>query len=167
MKAGRVISLLLVFLAGILAAVILNVGLDYSSSTEFCISCHSMGYSYDSYRQSSHYRNASGIVASCEDCHVPRELFPKLAVKIRSMRDVYHELADPIKTAEQYQARREQMDKRVWEHMRETTSRECIGCHDFEHMQTQLQSEEAREEHAMIPDSDMQCIDCHIGVGHK
>jgi nitrate/TMAO reductase-like tetraheme cytochrome c subunit len=42
----------------------------YTSTEAFCTTCHSMELAADPYRQSSHYQPASGVRASCGDCHV-------------------------------------------------------------------------------------------------
>ena len=42
----------------------------FTSSEQFCTSCHSMELVAEPYRQSPHYNSASGVRASCGDCHV-------------------------------------------------------------------------------------------------
>jgi nitrate/TMAO reductase-like tetraheme cytochrome c subunit len=42
----------------------------YTSSEEFCTSCHSMELVAEPYRESAHYKPVSGVQASCGDCHV-------------------------------------------------------------------------------------------------
>jgi len=59
-------------------------GLLYSSKTSFCILCHEMKVvSEQGWKYSSHYSNDQGVVAQCEDCHIPPELFNKLWTKAR------------------------------------------------------------------------------------
>ncbi|MBF0265412.1 MAG: NapC/NirT family cytochrome c [Gammaproteobacteria bacterium] len=42
----------------------------FTSSEEFCTTCHSMEIVAEPYRQSVHYNPSSGVRASCGDCHV-------------------------------------------------------------------------------------------------
>lgn len=158
---------ILIFSAGIAFVILFELALDYSNETEFCVSCHSMQTSYEAYKNSVHYKNASGIVATCADCHAPKPFFPKMKVKVLAGKDLYHEIAGTIDTKEKYEAHYEKMANRVWDYMRETNSRECRSCHEISQMNQQQQSEEAREEHAMLADGETACIDCHTGVGHS
>jgi tetratricopeptide (TPR) repeat protein len=43
---------------------------DLADTAAFCTTCHSMELAAEPYRQSSHYQPASGVRASCGDCHV-------------------------------------------------------------------------------------------------
>ncbi|MCO5629626.1 NapC/NirT family cytochrome c, partial [Citrobacter freundii] len=45
---------------GIALIVLPHVGIKLTSSTEFCVSCHSMQPVYEEYKQSAHFQNASG-----------------------------------------------------------------------------------------------------------
>lgn len=56
-------------------------GVHYTSSTEFCLSCHSMRISGEEYKTSMHFRNASGVRAECKDCHIPPGIVPTLVRK--------------------------------------------------------------------------------------
>jgi cytochrome c-type protein NapC len=156
------------FAAGAAGVVLFNQALEYTNRTEFCVSCHSMQVPYAEYKQSPHYRNASGIVASCADCHVPKSFLPKMRAKLIALKDIYHEMVGTIDSAEKYEAQRDAMAERVWAYMRETGSRECRSCHDIAQMDTQRQSDAAREEHAVLSlDSEVACIDCHTCIAHK
>lgn len=159
---------LLVFAAGVAAYLLFDVALEFTNRTEFCVSCHSMQIPYAEYQRSPHFRNASGIVASCADCHVPKPFLPKMRAKLLALKDLYHELAGTIDSTEKYEAHRDAMAERVWQYMRETGSRECRSCHDPARMDAQRQSDAAREEHAALSaDSDIACIDCHTCIAHN
>ncbi|MEO6665477.1 MAG: NapC/NirT family cytochrome c [Nitrospiria bacterium] len=50
-----------------------NPFVEYSNSMTFCTSCHEMrAFVFEEYTQTSHSRNASGVRATCADCHVPK-----------------------------------------------------------------------------------------------
>lgn len=56
-------------------------GVHYTSTTEFCLSCHSMRTAGEEYKTSVHFRNASGVRAECKDCHIPPGVVPTLIRK--------------------------------------------------------------------------------------
>lgn len=58
-------------------------GVHYTSTTEFCLSCHAMRAVGEEYRSSTHFRNASGVRAECEDCHIPPALCRHWRVKLK------------------------------------------------------------------------------------
>jgi cytochrome c-type protein NapC len=149
---------------GGLAAV--DFGVAATNSTEFCVSCHSMQNNFEEYKQSIHYRNASGVRAGCSDCHVPRALGAKLAAKITAAKDVWHEFKGTIDTPEKFEARRWTLANRVWTKMKATDSRECRGCHDFTSMDLDVQDSMAAKKHAKAPLRGKTCIDCHTGIAH-
>ncbi len=68
-------SILALVIVGIVIGVALivlpHVGIKLTSTTEFCVSCHSMQPVYQEYKQSVHFQNASGVRAECHDCHIP------------------------------------------------------------------------------------------------
>jgi cytochrome c-type protein NapC len=133
---------------------------------ELCVSCHSLQVPYAEYRESVHFKNASGVQATCADCHVPREFFPKLHAKIMALKDVYHELVGTIDTPEKFEAQRWAMANRVWDRMKATDSRTCRTCHDFSNMDLSAQSRSARSRHGAAEDRGQTCIDCHKGIVH-
>ena len=167
MNKRNVILTILIFTAGIAFTTIFEFGLEASSKTEFCASCHSMQASYEGYKKSVHYKNASGIIATCADCHTPKPFFPKMKVKILAVKDIYHEITGTIDTKEKYAEHYDRMVNKVWDYMRESNSRECRSCHQISKMNQQLQSEKAQEEHAILADDEIACIECHTEVGHK
>lgn len=59
---------------GIALIVLPHVGIKVTSTTEFCVSCHSMQPVYEEYKQSVHFQNASGVRAECHDCHIPPDI---------------------------------------------------------------------------------------------
>lgn len=139
-----------------------------TNTTEFCISCHTMHDNvYQEYRKSAHYTNASGVRAGCPDCHVPKELGPKLYAKVRAAKDVWHEMLGTIDTPEKFEARRWQMASAVWAMMERTDSSTCRSCHDFDSMDMGLQDRMGRRKHQSAIEAGQTCIECHKGLVHK
>ncbi len=164
---ASLIVLGVVFLAGIAFAGFVNVGVSYTNEMEFCTSCHSMQVNLEEYKETIHYKNTSGVQATCSDCHVPKEFVPKMVAKIVAAKDVVHEMIGTIDTPEKYEAHRWDMATRVWAKMKGTNSRECRTCHDFSNMDLSEQDRSARNKHASAEDKGLTCIDCHKGIAHK
>ena len=157
----------LVFVAGIAFMGFFNVGVAYTNEMEFCTSCHSMKINLEEYMETTHYKNQSGVQATCSDCHVPKDFGPKMYAKVMAAKDVWHEILGTIDTPEKYEARRLDMAQRVWAKMKASDSRECKSCHAFVHMDFSEQDRFARKKHENAPDRGQTCIDCHKGIGHK
>jgi cytochrome c-type protein NapC len=135
---------------------------------EFCISCHEMRDNvYKEYMDTEHFKNPSGVQATCSDCHVPRPWIHKVVRKIKATTELYHTMLGTIDTPEKFEARRWEMANRVWDSMRESDSRECRNCHDFESMDLSEQDRSARKKHAKAPVDGKTCIDCHKGLAHE
>ena len=156
-----------IFAAGIIFAGLFNVGLAYTNEMEFCTSCHTMQIPYKELQENVHYKNASGVQATCSDCHVPEPFVPKMIAKVMAAKDVYHEIMGTIDTPEKYEQHRWDMANRVWAKMKATDSRECRSCHDFDNMDLTAQGRSARSKHGNAPDKGQTCIDCHRGVAHE
>ncbi|MCP4820544.1 MAG: cytochrome C, partial [Shimia sp.] len=157
------------FTAGILFWGGFNVALDATNETEFCISCHEMRDTvYQEYKESPHFKSASGVGAECADCHVPKALGPKLVRKVQAAREVYgHFVTGIIDTPEKFEAHRAEMAQSVWATMKANDSRECRDCHSENHMDFAKQSSEAAKMMKAGFENGDTCIDCHKGIAHK
>jgi nitrate/TMAO reductase-like tetraheme cytochrome c subunit len=120
-KSGRrtLIVLTLLFVAGIAFAGLFSAGLADTNDMDFCVSCHTMQTNYKEYQQSLHYKNQSGVQATCADCHVPKPLLPKMITKLVAAKDVWHQIIGTIDTPEKFEARRWEMASRVEEDARQ------------------------------------------------
>lgn len=165
-RRNALIVFSLVFLAGVIFAGVFAGGLAYSNRMELCVSCHSLALPYAEYQESSHYKNASGVQATCADCHVPKELGPKLYAKLLAAKDVYHEIIGTIDTPEKFEAHRWTMANRVWDRMKANDSQTCRSCHELSDMDLSAQSRSARSRHGAAEDRGQTCIDCHKGIVH-
>ena len=91
------------FLAGVVVGISTLAGLhqlmSFTSTDRFCESCHSHPEAIESWEQSSHYRNPSGVITHCVDCHLPPSGWALWREKVRlGVRDVYGKLfKDPSK----------------------------------------------------------------------
>ena len=144
-----------------------NGALSATNTESFCISCHEMNVNYEEYKGTVHYKNRTGVRATCPDCHVPRNFGPKMIAKIRAAKDVWHHLVGTIDNKEKYEAYRLTMAKTVWRKMKETDSRECRICHTVASMDFEEQQGRAARKHKKMAEKGRTCIDCHKGVAHE
>lgn len=160
------ISLVVFFVGGISFAGI-NSFSNYTNRTSFCVSCHSMQTNYDEYKETLHYKNASGVQAGCADCHVPKALGAKLFAKVMAVKDVVYEMMGTIDTPEKFESRRWHLANVVWQQMRANDSRECRSCHQYNNMSYELQDKRAGKKHSTAISKGKTCIDCHAGIAHE
>ena len=145
-----------------------NTAMELTNTTEFCISCHEMKDNvYQEYKETVHFKNTSGVEASCSDCHVPRPWIYKVIRKIQASSELYHKALGTIDTPEKFNEHRWTMANRVWKAMKETDSRECRNCHKFDSMDLSEQDRTARKKHSRAIDEGKTCIDCHTGIAHE
>jgi len=167
-RRSPLVVLLLGMVGGILFWGGFNTAMEMSNSMTFCVSCHEMRDTvYQEYQESVHFRNPSGVQATCADCHVPRPWVHKVVRKIQATNELYHKVMGTVDTPEKFEARRWELANRVWEKMRATDSRECRNCHDFTAMELSEQDRSARKKHSLAPQEGKTCIDCHKGIAHQ
>ena len=153
---------------GAVGVVGFNATMHATSTDAFCVSCHELrDNALAEFVGTAHHTNASGTVASCNDCHVPKEFFPKMVRKIKAAGEVYHHLLGTIDTPEKYDEHRLWMANKTWAFMNERDSQECRNCHDVASWDLSLQSEKARDYHSEALSRGKTCIDCHKGLAHK
>lgn len=161
----------LVFVIGAGFVIASEVMIHATGTNQFCTTaCHSMeAFTAPEWRESTHYLNASGVIAGCSDCHIPHTYPEKLIVKAKAgIRDAWHEyVKGTISTREKYEAHRADMAQRVWDYMMATDSRECRYCHDEDNFDLSVQEDKATRGHIEAQEKGMTCIECHKGVAHR
>ncbi len=144
-----------------------NTSMEVTNTLKFCISCHEMEENvYQEYKNTIHYNNRSGVRATCSDCHVPRPWIHKVIRKVQATNEVFHKLLGSIDTPEKFDAKRLKMATNVWQAMKDTDSRECRNCHNFDSMAPESQKKRSRKQHAKAMVDGNTCIDCHKGIAH-
>ncbi len=130
----------------------------YTSSEEFCTSCHEMMGAYQAWKTSSHYKNDSGVVATCADCHLPTDMLSKIKVKIiTGTRDSFvHYLGNP-----------EDLDfKELAIKARENISDDsCVQCHKNP-FPVNLSKGGFIAHRAVERGANKKCVDCHQNLVH-
>lgn len=145
-----------------------NTAMEATNTLGFCIACHEMRSTvYEEYKTSVHYRNASGVRATCPDCHVPRPWGAKLWRKIQATNELYHWARGTIDTPEKFEAKRAELAQHVWDSMKANDSRECRNCHSWDAMDFHKQIPRAREKMEGAQARGETCIDCHKGIAHR
>ena len=162
------LTIVIIFTAGIIFWGGFNTSLEITNTEAFCISCHEMEENvYQEYKETVHFKNRTGVRATCPDCHVPREWIHKVVRKIRASNELYHKLVGTIDTREKFIDRRWQLAKAVWRSMEATDSRECRNCHGFTYMDWDKQTTGAGDRHSRAEQAGKTCIDCHKGIAHE
>lgn len=139
-----------------------------TSTTEFCVSCHSMNIPKEEWEGSVHFSNRKGIRAECADCHIPQDsAYHYVKTKVLALKDVWNTfVVDKLPDQDAYEKHRLEMAKQVWANMKETDSATCKSCHSVEAMVLSEQSEAAQKMHKIAQETNQTCIDCHKGIAH-
>ena len=122
---------------------------------------------YEEYKPTIHHQNRTGVRATCSDCHVPDPWIHKMVRKVEASKEVWGKITGTINTKEKFEAKRLYLAKRVWNTMKDTDSRECRNCHNFESMAPEFQKPRARKQHLNAFKTGQTCIDCHKGIAHN
>ncbi|MES9871142.1 MAG: NapC/NirT family cytochrome c [Sedimenticola sp.] len=137
----------------------------FTSTEEFCTTCHSMELVAEPYRQSTHYLPSSGVRATCGHCHVSEGVLTATWDHFLGTEDLFKQLFgadydDPVINAlhlpeAAFKARR-------WFKVRDSAT--CKRCHVQEAIvgdrpdTLQIHLEDAKGK---------SCIDCHYNLVHR
>ncbi len=165
-------SLLALLFVGFISGVIFwggfNTALEATNRLEFCIGCHEMRDTvYQEYKETIHYSNRTGVRAICSDCHVPKDWTHKMIRKAKAAFEVWGKITGSIDTPEKFEARRMTLATHEWERMKAAGSRECLNCHNFDAMSSELQKQTPYKKHMAAKAAGKTCIDCHKGIAHQ
>lgn len=162
------------FFSGVVFFLVFHFTMTATNSMEICISCHEMEGVYEEYRESKHYSSASGVRATCADCHVPHgktfgDYINKFLAKLTiGSKDIYHHLLGTYPTRESFEKARWHLAQNVLANMRSSDSKECRHCHSLDAMDMEAQDKSAARKHKRVMESsDKTCVDCHSGLVHK
>jgi cytochrome c nitrite reductase small subunit len=167
-KKNKKQSLRICFLIGTIIGILLMFGgnkfMDYTSTDEYCISCHIHPHADESWEQSSHHNTKSGVIIHCVDCHLPpKGTFSHLMAKGKmGLKDIWsYNTKDSADFNWQQRSRIEYAVKIV-------PNESCEKCH--ENIFTTGLSSEGAIAHLYYVENkkklDLQCISCHLDVGH-
>ena len=166
------ISLLTLLVVGFFGGIIFwggfNTAMEATNQLEFCIGCHEMRDTvYQEYKETIHYTNRTGVRAICSDCHVPKDWVHKMIRKSQASLEVWGKITGSIDTKEKFETKRMQLATHEWARMKDSNSRECRNCHNFDAMSAELQKQTPYRKHMKAKEEGKTCIDCHKGIAHK
>jgi cytochrome c-type protein NapC len=145
-----------------------NTAMEATNTETFCISCHEMEANvYKELQDTVHYQNRTGVRATCPDCHVPKDWVHKIVRKVQATNELYHHFMGTIDTRQKFEATRMELAQNVWTAMKNTDSRECRNCHNFDSMDYDKQDARSSTRHEDAAEAGFTCIDCHKGIAHK
>jgi formylglycine-generating enzyme required for sulfatase activity len=157
----------LLFIAGglsvILFLLLFNKTIQYTSSNEFCNSCHVHPHAETSWKLSVHHNTQSGVSVNCVDCHLP----PKEQTARFLTRKAYHGFHDL------YAYMTMDTDEIDWAEKRSTEAAQrfvyedgCIKCHT--NMFPSTLNEQGCQQHIkyLRDPENSSCLQCHHNVGH-
>lgn len=141
----------------------------YTSSEEFCTTCHSMELAAVPYRESTHFNPTSGVRASCGDCHVSPGVFAATLDHFIGGKDLIKQIKgqlfgpdydDPVINA--LHLPEAAFAAREW--FRRQDSHTCRRCHVQEAiMGKRADTFDIHQEDA----KGKTCVDCHINLVHR
>lgn len=156
------------FIAGVIFWGGFNTALEATNTEEFCISCHTMRDNvYVELQETVHWKNHSGVRATCPDCHVPHNWTDKIARKMQASKEVFAQVFGDLDTPEKFEARRFELARHEWDRFSANKSLECKNCHNYESMDFELMSPTARIQMKSAAERDQSCVDCHKGIAHN
>jgi nitrate/TMAO reductase-like tetraheme cytochrome c subunit len=137
----------------------------YTSTNEFCTTCHSMSYAEETYRQTVHFDSASGVRVSCGDCHVSEGVFAATWDHAIGSKDLFKQLFgpdydDPV--INMLHLPEAAFAARKWFRSRDSAT--CKRCH----VQDAIQGK--RADTAAIHREETEgksCIECHYNLVHR
>jgi formylglycine-generating enzyme len=134
----------------------------YTSTNEFCYSCHAHPHAEASWKRSVHYDNRSGIFVQCAQCHLPPpgNLRYLLAKAKHGANDVYHQIFTGPENIN-WEAK-----KNVEAAVRFTYDESCIKCH--QNLFPMQLSRDGQQSHLYYNQNqdDLSCLNCHLYTGH-
>ncbi len=146
---------------GLITMVAGSKAVKYTSTDEYCASCHVHPHAEQSWKLSKHYDNKAGVVVHCVECHLPPAGHGMLLAKAKhGAKDVYGML---FKDSSEYNW----PAKRKLENAKKFVYTEsCVKCHQNLFPKTlSVEGENAHLSYVSNP-SEVSCLNCHLNVGH-
>ena len=140
-----------------------TVGADeMTSSSAFCISCHSMKDFHVSRKDSIHFLKKEHQI-QCADCHVPEQMPDKYFYKIKTgIRDVYKTMTVKDITPDYFDIKIDKRSEFVFNDA-------CLKCHvaGLENHRLPRGVIDIHKHLTSGMDVKMNCVDCHGGMEHN
>ncbi|TDO03879.1 SUMF1/EgtB/PvdO family nonheme iron enzyme [Sunxiuqinia elliptica] len=152
-------------LLGVVACLVVlslgNKAMEYTSTDDYCMSCHVHPHAEESWKLSTHYNNEAGVIVHCVECHLPPKGHGHLVAKAKhGFKDVYGML---FKDSADFNWE----EKRKVENAQHFVYKEsCLKCH--QNLFPTTLSPEGDDAHLyyLTSKEELRCINCHLHVGH-
>ncbi|HZL11234.1 MAG TPA: SUMF1/EgtB/PvdO family nonheme iron enzyme [Prolixibacteraceae bacterium] len=149
------------FAIGIMATISGNKTIEYTSTDEFCASCHVHPHVFTSWKLSTHFDNKGGIQVHCVDCHLPPKGEGYLLEKTKlGLWDVYQFMTKDSADFN-WEAKRT-----VEKAPHFTFKASCVKCHA--NLFPLTLNKEGQDAHLYYTQNEatLECTNCHLNVGH-
>ena len=149
------------FAFGVVALIGFNKSVEFTSTNEFCESCHVHPHVTESWKLSTHHDNKHGIQVGCVDCHLPPKGDGYLIEKARlGAKDIYGYLFVD------HESFNWEAKSTVEQAQHFTYKASCVKCHA--NLFPLTLSAEGQDAHLYYSqnEKDLRCINCHLHVGH-
>jgi len=152
------------FIGVILGSLLFVVGsifAEYTSSDQFCESCHVHPQATQSWKRSTHVDNPSGVTVHCVQCHLPPGGFAHYTEKIKfGVQDLFSKIFKD-------ESKFNWDEKSQLEHAVKFTFKEsCVECHqNIFPLTLSKKGDDAHLYYSQHEDK-LRCINCHLQVGH-
>lgn len=144
-----------------LGVFIVQSGLEYTSTDQFCGLCHAHPHVTESWKLSTHYKNESGVVVHCVECHLPPGGLHHFTEKARlGIRDTFSSLFKDVSSID-WEAKGRLKHART-----HTYDASCIRCHAELFSLDLSKKGEDGHVHYFHKKDEIRCINCHLNVGH-
>jgi len=161
MKIKKQYAYLIAFILGIAASIGFYKTMEYTSTDEYCQSCHVHPHAVKSWKLGKHFDNNSGVVVGCTDCHLPPAGIAHYSEKIKAgIKDIYSfYFTDVSKIDWQEKSTREYAQKHVFKSS-------CVNCHKNLFPRTLSPKGEKAHLYYSQNENGLRCINCHLHTGH-
>lgn len=168
-KKTAVVTFVIGGFAGLIAALSLEEMDRFTSTDEFCTSCHlTQTYIADTevYKTSGHRTRSSGVIAGCADCHIPKGLIPATTIHIvKGFEDLLGEFTHDYEDPKVWKAERPRLANAVRDWFLANDSVTCRECHVMEAIKPERKR--GQRQHATAIKEGTTCIACHYNLVHE
>ena len=168
-KKTAVITFVIGGVAGLIAALGLEEMDRFTSTDEFCTSCHAMqAYIAEAevYKTSAHQTTASGVRPGCADCHIPKGLVAATYTHVvNGVGDLLGEITFDYNDPKVWEAEKPRLAYAVRDWMLANDSSTCRTCH--EQASIKPKRKRGQRQHQTALKEGTTCIACHYNLVHE
>jgi len=152
-SSGLILGLAFVFFG--------NKAVHFTSTDEYCASCHVHPHAEQSWKLSKHFDNRTGVIVHCVECHLPPEGHGMLFAKAQhGAIDIYGKL---FKDSSEYKwAAKRKLEKAK----KFVYVESCMKCHQNIFPKTLTVEGENAHLSFLMSKTEVSCLNCHLDVGH-